>query len=72
MTDRPVRPLPTIRFGEEIISDFARKRRAEGRLWAEGYTQSELDFAQERYDPAFPPDLIALLLDKRPVPAYEA
>lgn len=34
--------------------------------WAEGYTQSELDDAQARYGLEFPPDLIALLRERRP------
>jgi hypothetical protein len=58
-------------LGEEIISDFQRERRAEGRLWAEGYTQSELDTAQAKYDLVFPPDLVALLRDRRPVLGYD-
>lgn len=58
-------------LGEPIISDFERKRRAEGRLWATGYTQAELDSAQARYDLVFPPDLVALLRDRRPVRAYD-
>ena len=61
----------TITLGEEIISDFERKRRAERRLWAEGYTQSELDTAQAKYDLVFPPDLVALLRDRRPVLGYD-
>jgi len=61
----------TVTFGEPIISEFERKRRAEGRLWAEGYTQSELDAAQEKYRLVFPPDLIALLRDRRPVLGYD-
>ena len=57
--------------GEPIISDFMRQRRAEGRLWAEGYTQSELDAAQEKYDLVFPPDLVALFRDRRPVLGWD-
>jgi len=38
--------------------------------WTKGYTQSELDRAQERYGLRFPPDLIALYLDRRPVDGY--
>ncbi len=60
-----------ITFGEEIISDFDRKRRAEGRLWAEGYTQSELDDAQAKYGLVFPPDLVSLFRDRRPVRGYD-
>ncbi len=61
----------TITFGEPIISEFERQRRAEGRLWAEGYTQAELDIAQEKYGLSFPPDLVALLRDRRPVLGYD-
>ena len=57
--------------GRPIISEFARKRIAQGRIWAEGYTQSELDVAQEKYDLSFPPDLVALFLDRRPVQGYD-
>ena len=61
----------TVTFGEPIISEFERKRRAEGHLWAEGYTQSELDAAQERYGLIFPPDLVSLLRERRPVFGYD-
>jgi len=33
--------------------------------WIKGYTQVELDSAQRRFDLEFPPDLIALLREKR-------
>ena len=39
--------------------------------WTHGYTQAELDIAQELYGLRFPPDLVALLLDRRPVPSYD-
>ncbi len=61
----------SLTFGEPIISEFQRKRRAEGRLWAQGYTQSELDVAQAKYGLVFPPDLVLLLRDRRPVLAYD-
>ncbi|MGH7025253.1 MAG: SMI1/KNR4 family protein [Caulobacteraceae bacterium] len=61
----------SIALGEEIISEFELKRRAEGRLWAEGYTQSELDVAQEKWDLPFPPDLVAFYRDRRPVLGYD-
>jgi hypothetical protein len=61
----------TVTVGEEIISDFERRRRAEGRLWAEGYTQSELDTAQEKYGLVFPPDLVASFRERRPVLGYD-
>ena len=38
--------------------------------WLSGYTQSQLDEAQERYDLRFPPDLIDLYLEKRPADGY--
>lgn len=60
-----------ITFGEPIISDFARRRRADGRTWASGYTQGELDEAQEKYDLLFPPDLVALFRERRPVLGYD-
>lgn len=69
--DAGARTAVTVTLGEPIISDFERRRRAEGRLWAEGYTQSELDVAQEKYGLAFPPDLISLLRDRRPVLGYD-
>jgi hypothetical protein len=34
--------------------------------WTDGYRQSELDAAQEKFGIQFPPDLLALLLEKRP------
>jgi len=70
---RDAAPTPSfsLAIGEPIISEFAAERLAEGRLWAEGYTQSELDVAQETYGLVFPPDLVALLRDRRPVLAYD-
>ena len=58
-------------FGPRIVSDFQRRREAEGRIWAEGYTQDELDSAQERFDLTFPADLIALFLERRPVLGWD-
>lgn len=60
-----------MRFGQEIISDFQRLRQKDGRVWAEGYTQDELDIAQERFGIVFPPDLIELFLDRRPVLGWD-
>jgi hypothetical protein len=34
--------------------------------WAPGYSQSDLDRAQERFALTFPPDLLALLRERRP------
>jgi hypothetical protein len=39
--------------------------------WIAGYTQSELDEAQERYDLRFPADLVALLLERQPARGYD-
>lgn len=39
--------------------------------WLPGYTADELDVAQERYDLRFPPDLIALLRERRPADGYD-
>jgi hypothetical protein len=39
--------------------------------WARGYTRSELDAAQERYRLCFPPDLLDLLLDRRPAQGWD-
>jgi hypothetical protein len=33
--------------------------------WGPGYSQSELDAAQERFGLVFPPDLVALLMERR-------
>lgn len=38
--------------------------------WSPGYTQRELDEAQDRYALRFPPDLIALFLERRPALGY--
>ena len=38
--------------------------------WIAGYTRAELDQAQERYRVNFPPDLIALFLERRPARGY--
>lgn len=40
-------------------------------LWTHGYTSAELDAAQERYGLRFPPDLVELLLDRRPVDGWD-
>jgi hypothetical protein len=40
-------------------------------LWTDGYTSDELDAAQERYGLRFPPDLVELLLDRRPVDGWD-
>jgi hypothetical protein len=64
-------PRVTFKLGEPIISDFERERRAEGRRWAKGYSQSELDEAQAKYGLVFPPDLIELFRDRRPVLGYD-
>jgi hypothetical protein len=39
--------------------------------WTDGYSQGELDWAQERFDLRFPPDLMALLLDRRPAAGWD-
>jgi len=39
--------------------------------WTSGYTQTELDDAQDRYGVRFPPDLIELFLDRQPAAAYD-
>jgi hypothetical protein len=39
--------------------------------WLPGYTQSQLDEAQERYELRFPPDLVELLLDRRPADGWD-
>jgi hypothetical protein len=38
--------------------------------WTKGYTQAELDGAQEKFGLLFPPDLMALLRDRRPVDGH--
>jgi hypothetical protein len=38
--------------------------------WLSGYTQLQLDEAQERYDLRFPPDLIDLYRERRPAVGY--
>ena len=68
---RPIMKAGDVRFGRVIMSDFETQRRAEGRLWAEGYTRSELDGAQEEFGLTFPPDLIALFLERRPVRGWD-
>jgi len=40
------------------------------RSWLPGYSQRELDEAQERYSLRFPPDLIELFLERRPALGY--
>ena len=38
--------------------------------WAKGYTTTELDDAQEKFGLVFPPDLVALLQDRRPLDGH--
>lgn len=39
--------------------------------WTKGYSQQELDDAQARFGLKFPPDLIALYRDRRPLDGYD-
>ena len=39
--------------------------------WAPGYTLTELQSAQERFRVTFPPDLLDLLLERRPINGYD-
>jgi hypothetical protein len=45
--------------------------RGKPELWAPGYAAAELDDAQERFGLPFPPDLVALLHDRRPASGYD-
>jgi hypothetical protein len=38
--------------------------------WGKGYTQTELDDAQQMFGLVFPPDLVALLRDRRPLDGH--
>ena len=40
-------------------------------MWTTGYTLAELDAAQERFNLRFPPDLLDLLSDRRPVAGWD-
>jgi hypothetical protein len=39
--------------------------------WTTGYSQAELDAAQERFGLQFPPDLVDLLREKKPIEGYD-
>jgi hypothetical protein len=39
--------------------------------WTTGYTQAEIDIAQQRYGLRFPPDLVALFRERRPIDGYD-
>jgi hypothetical protein len=39
-------------------------------IWTNGYTQTELDDAQAKFGLVFPPDLVALLRDRRPLKGH--
>jgi hypothetical protein len=39
--------------------------------WTTGYTQNELDAAQEKFQLQFPPDLVDLFRDRRPLQGYD-
>jgi hypothetical protein len=54
-----------------MVSGFERLRKIEGRVWAKGYTRGELDDAQEKFNLTFPPDMVALFLERRPVNAWD-
>ena len=41
------------------------------RRWTKGYSQSELDAAQARFGLSFPPDLIDLLRERRPIDGHD-
>lgn len=40
-------------------------------VWTAGYSSDDLNAAQDRYRLRFPPDLIELLLDRRPVDGWD-
>lgn len=44
---------------------------AEQPIWAPGYTAGELDQAQDAFGLTFPPDLVALLRERRPARGYD-
>lgn len=44
---------------------------AEQPIWAKGYTAAELDQAQAKYSLSFPPDLVALLRERRPAQGHD-
>jgi len=69
-SDGPIK-AKSIKLAPRIVSEFQRLREAEGRLWAEGYTQGELDGAQEKFGLTFPPDLVASFLERRPVQGWD-
>ncbi len=54
-----------------IADVFTRMSTIRKEVWADGYTQGELDTAQERYGLRFPPDLAALLLERRPIDGWD-
>lgn len=39
--------------------------------WTKGYSQDEIDRAQDRFGLTFPPDLVALLRDRRPADGHD-
>jgi hypothetical protein len=39
--------------------------------WTNGYTESQLDHIQDKYDLVFPPDLKGLFSEKRPAKGYD-
>ena len=56
------------------ISPTDKARTSDGaaeQVWAEGYSQAELDDAQAKYELVFPPDLVALLRERRPAQGYD-
>jgi hypothetical protein len=58
-----------------IIANLGHETEAQKAMWskpwAKGYTQAELDTAQQRFDLVFPPDLVALLRDRRPLQGHD-
>lgn len=46
------------------------ERHMQSGRWAKGYTQAELDDAQQKFGLTFPPDLVDLLRDRRPVDGH--
>jgi hypothetical protein len=58
-------------YGISLVANASPTSPSYEDVWTTGYTQSELDDAQAKYGLVFPPDLLALLRERRPVQGYD-
>lgn len=60
-----------LQYGVSLVDNAGLIPKSNDPIWTDGYSQGELDDAQARYGLTFPPDLLALLLERRPIQGYD-